>query len=929
VSVLSWNEIRTRASVFAEDWQNKGYEKGQTQLFYQEFFQLFGMSVRRLASFEEPVKKLGQKQRFIDLFWKGTLLVEQKSAGRDLGKAKQQALDYFPGLKDEELPRYLLLCDFQNFELHDLEKGAVTAFALAELPHHVETFAFIRGGTQSQLIEQEQVAIKAAELVGKLHDLLEEDGFTGEDLQVFLIRVVFCLFADDTGIFDKRASLLALLKNHTAEDGSDLGGWLQRLFETINTPENKRQKSLDEELAQFPYINGSLFERPARIPSFNSAMRKALISACEFDWKAVSPAIFGSLFQSVMDSKERREQGAHYTSEQHILRLIEPLFLNELNSEFEKICDRQQANRRIKKLQQFHNKLIQMNLFDPACGCGNFLVVAYQQIRHLETRLLQDLYQVDKYLNIDINNLSQIDVDNFYGIEIGEFAAKIAQIALWMTDHLCNLELSAAFGGYYARIPLNKSPNIYCADALEINWQSVLPAKQRSYLLGNPPFVGAKYQSPEQRAQVRKMADLGKSGGTLDYVCAWFIKAAQYAQSTREVTPPKIAFVSTNSITQGEQVAQLWPILFNRYNLEIAFAHHTFAWTSEARGAAHVHVVIIGLCARKLEPEEKHLFHYEELKGEPIQTAHKKLSPYLIDASALNNLHLVIKEEPRSLMGYPPLIIGPKPLDNSHYIFADEQKSDFLLNEPNAEKMMRPFIGGHEFINGGRRWALTLQKVEPQELSKFPKILQRIEAVKQFRLSSKSKPTLEPPKTPTLYHINIIPEKPFLAIPVVGSENRDYIPIDYLEPPIIPSQQLRIILDAELWHFAILTSQIHMAWMRQFAGHLKSDYRYSFGVVYNAFPWPEDLKENTQAQEKLSGLAQTILDTRNHYPEATLAYLYNNATMPPDLRKAHITLDKAVDKLYQKAPFKGDSKRVALLFSRYEALITSASTVKP
>jgi len=956
VPVLSWNEIRTRACAFAEDWQNKGYEKGQTQLFYQEFFELFGMSVRRLASFEEPVKKLGQKQGFIDLFWKGMLLVEQKSAGRSLSKAKQQALDYFPGLKDEELPRYLLLCDFQNFELHNLEKGAIIAFALAELPQYVEAFAFIRGDTQNQLIEQEQVTIKAAELVGKLHDLLEEDGFTGEDLQVFLIRVVFCLFADDTGIFDKRASLLALLKNRTAEDGSDLGGWLQRLFETLNTPDNKRQKSLDEELAQFPYINGALFERPARIPSFNSAMRRALISACEFDWKAVSPAIFGSLFQSVMDSKERRAQGAHYTSEQHILRLIEPLFLEELNNEFDKICKLKRG--KSKALQQFHHKLAQLTFFDPACGCGNFLVVSYQQIRHLETKLLQEIHKGDNRLHLDISHLSKIDVDNFYGIEIGEFAAKIAQIALWMTDHLCNLELSAAFGQHYARIPLNKSPNIYCTDALEINWQSVLPAEQCSYVLGNPPFVGAKYQSPEQRAQVRRMANLGKSGGTLDYVCAWFIKAAEYIQSTlspnpspasgrgeliralsgsprpfmgeglgeREVTPPKIAFVSTNSITQGEQVAQLWPILFNRYNLEIAFAHRTFNWTSEAKkGMAHVHVVIIGLCSQGFEPEEKRLLHYQELKGEPVQTTHKKLSPYLIDASNLNNPYLVIKEEPRSLMDYPSLIIGSKPIDDGNYIFTDEQRETFLQTEPEAMPFMRPFIGALEFINGKRRWILALHQAAPQLLRKLPKTLQRIEAVRKFRLASKSKSTQALANTPKLYHVNVIPEQPFLVIPETSSENRNYIPIGYLNPPMIPSNLLRVLVNAELWHFAILTSQMHMAWMRQFAGRLESRYRYSIGVVYNTFPWPQGLQDNIKAQDKLNQLAQTILDIRAKYTNATLADLYHAISMPPDLRKAHAALDKTVDKLYQNEPFKNDSERVALLLSRYEALIN----VKP
>jgi len=732
---------------------------------------------------------------------------------------------------------------------------------------------------------------------------------------------VFCLFADDTGIFEQRASLLALLKNRTASDGSDLGGWLQRLFETLNTPENKRQKSLDEELAQFPYINGALFARPARIPSFNRRMREALIRACEFDWKAVSPAIFGSLFQSVMDSQKRREQGAHYTSERHILRLIEPLFLNELTREFNKIV--LQKRGRAKALQQFHEKLAGLTFFDPACGCGNFLVIAYQQIRHLETRLLQERHKGDIRLHLDVSTLSQIDVDNFYGIELDEFAAKIAQIALWMTDHLSNLELSAAFGTSYARIPLNKSPNIHCTDALEINWQTVLPAEKCSYILGNPPFIGKSFQSATQSQQLKAIAwqaGLKSGAGTLDYVCAWFIKAAEYAQSTQEGNPPKIAFVSTNSITQGEQVAQLWPILFNRYHLEIAFAHRTFAWTSEARGAAHVHVVIIGLCAQGFEPEEKRLFHYQELKGEPVQTTHKRLSPYLIDASTLNNTHLVIKEEPRSLMNYPPLIIGSQPIDDGNYIFTDEQKTDFLRAEPSAEKFILPFIGVREFINNISRWILTLHKAEPQEIRKLPEVLKRIEEVKKFRLKSKRKSTLISANTPQLYGINILPETPFLLIPRVSSTQRDYIPIGYVNPPVVPNDSILLMQKAELWHFAILTSQIHMAWMRQFAGRLKSDYRYSIGVVYNTFPWPDGLKDNSKAQEKLSELVQKILDTRNHYPEATLADLYNNATMPPDLRKAHTALDKAVDKLYQNMPFKNDSERVALLFARYEAL---------
>jgi len=448
---------------------------------------------------------------------------------------------------------------------------------------------------------------------------------------------------------------------------------------------------------------------------------------------------------------------------------------------------------------------------------------------------------------------------------------------------------------------------------------------------------------------VRRIANLGKTGGTLDYVCAWFIQAAAYAvacaaecaaahavrdkakvTSTKQKkpkkelpplpVPPQIAFVATNSISQGEQVAQLWPLLFTRYSMEITFAHRTFDWESEARGKAHVHVVIIGLAVRAYAPAEKWLFSYTYIKGEPQRAQHKAISPYLIDASNLPNPHVVVKEEARSLLGYPPMIIGSKPIDDGNYIFSPEEKDGFLQTEPAAAPFFRPFIGGHEFINGTQRWILTLHQASPAQLRQMPHVLQRMEAVKKFRLSSKSKPTQALAETPTRYHVNVIPEAPFLALPQVSSEKRDYIPIGYLEPPIIPSSQLKIIENAQLWHFAILTSRMHMAWMRQFAGRLKSDYRYSSGTVYNPFPWPEGLQENTPAQEKLNHLAQAVLAARAASPDNTLADLYDRRAMSPALHHAHTKLDKAVDRLYSKHPFKDDAARVALLLARYAAM---------
>jgi len=973
MSLLSWNIIRTRAARFAKDWADAGYEKGQTQQFYRDFFQLFGTDPRRLVQFEYAVKKLNQQYGFIDLFWPGMLLIEQKSAGRNLGQAKQQAFAYLGGLKSEELPRYVLVSDFQRFELLDLQQfdengePQLTVFTLAELPQFVEAFAFIRGDIEVFQREQQAVNITASRHMGKLHQLLRNGNYQGEDLQILLTRLVFCLFADSSSIFDEDGEPIfsKLIKNRSAEGGRDLGRLLIELFEVLNTPVKKRQRAQDEDLARFPYLNGGLFAGAIRTPVFDEHMRGALLDACAFDWQAISPAIFGSLFQSVLEENERRQSGAHYTSEAHIERLIEPLFLDELSEQLEAICRKRRGPKRKAELVEFQEKLAALTFFDPACGCGNFLVVAYQRLRRLETRLLRELHQgerlkKDRQGHLNDAAFSKVNVHQFYGIELLDFPAKIAQVALWMVDHLCNMELSAAFGEVYRRIPLKQSPPIICGDALEINWQEVLPTKQCSYVFGNPPFIGKSYQSKQQNEQMRRIAALpGTGGGSLDYVCAWFIKAAQYVQTTlspnpspasgrgefaralsgtprpfmgeglgERAEPPQIAFVATNSITQGEQVAQLWPLLLEQYRLEISFAHRTFNWTSEAKkGMAHVHVVIIGLAAKGFAPAEKRLFSYPDIKGQPLQSVHQALSPYLMDASVLANPYLVVRNEKYNLSGYPAMVRGAQANDNGHYIFNNKEKADFLKAEPAAEKFFRPFIGAQEFINSNPRWVLILQDASPQELRKMPLVLQRIEAVKQLRLASPDKQVRENlALRPTTLRETHFPENPFLVIPEVSSELRDYIPIGWLEPPIIPSNKLRFMQDAQLWHFAILTSQMHMAWMRQVTGRLESRYMYSIGVVYNTFPWPQGLQNNIPAQNKLSALAQQILDCRAQYPNATLADLYHAVSMPPDLRRAHSTLDKHVDKLYQAEPFKNDGERVALLLSRYEALINAKSS---
>ena len=605
---LSWNEVRARAAAFTRDWQDAAYEKGETQSFYNDFFEVFGVRRRTVARYEERVASLDNRSGYIDLFWPGVLIVEQKSAGRDLKEAYGQAGEYFDALPERERPRYILVSDFQTFELYNLDERETVPFSLAELPRHVEAFGFILGVQRRTFRDQDPANVKAAELVGRLHDALGGAGYRGHDLEQFLVRIVFCLFADDTGIFEPRDIFLDFLEARTGEDGADLGPRLAQLFQVLDTPESERQTTLDEDLAQFPYVNGDLFDGPLRIPAFDAAMRGALLDACRFDWSEISPAIFGALFQSVMDPVERRAQGAHYTTEKNILKVIEPLFMDNLRAEFARLKSRKDS-RRVTELRRFQERLGGMMLFDPACGCGNFLIIAYRELRLLEIEVLREIRLTigpDKEQELDVGLLSLVDVDQFYGIEIGEFPVRIAETSMWMMDHIMNNRLSLEFGQTYARIPLEKSPHIVHADALETDWADLLPPEDCSFVFGNPPFGGAKYQKATQRAQVRRIAGLGKTGGTLDYVTAWFIKAGEYVRAG----DTRIGFVATNSITQGEQVAQLWPVLFERCKLEIAFAHRTFAWGSDARGKAHVHVVILGLDRRVTGKANKRLFSY-------------------------------------------------------------------------------------------------------------------------------------------------------------------------------------------------------------------------------------------------------------------------------------------------------------------------------
>ena len=913
---LSWNEVRARAAAFAEEWKAAAYEKGETQSFYNAFFQVFGVKRRSVARYEAHVAKLDNRSGFIDLFWPGVLLVEQKSAGRDLRAAYAQAGEYVDALAERERPRYLLVSDFQTFQLYDLDEGDTMAFTLAELPGHVEAFGFILGVQRRTFRDQDPVNIKAAELMGSLHDQLAAAGHGGHDLERFLVRIVFCLFADDTGIFEPRDSFTELMETRTSEDGADLGPWLAQLFQVLDTPAQQRPTTLDEDLARFPYINGDLFKGPLSMVSCNGAMRSALLDACRFDWSQVSPAIFGALFQSVMDPAQRRAQGAHYTTEKNILKVIEPLFMDDLRAELERLQARKDSRRQT-ALRQFQKKLGGLTFFDPACGCGNFLIIAYRELRLLEIDVLKALYPRDRDGSRQREgwaaDLSQLNVDQFYGIELGEFPARIAETALWMMDHIMNNRLSLEFGQTFVRIPLETSPHIVHGDALELNWGELLAPGSCSFVLGNPPFGGFVMRDEDKQTQTRStMKALGAGGSRLDYVAAWFLKAGAYLKGNRA----RIAFVATNSITQGEQVAQIWPALFGRYSLEIIFAHRTFPWGSEARGKAHVHVVIIGMADRGSASSRRRLFTYELSRNESTELEPGHIGPYLVDTGQLSNPHMVVERERRSLSGLPKIGVGTKPVDGGHYILSRDEKETFLLEEPDAADLLRPFIGGREFINGAERWLLFLSAVSPSRLRTLPSVMRRIRNVRDFRERRAGKLARSLAAQPTAFHVTVAPESDFLVIPEVSSERRKYVPIGYLKPPIIPSNQLLVVENVTLPLFALLTSAMHMAWLHHVGGRLESRYRYSSGLVYNTFPMPP--KEANLS--KLEPLAQAVLDARAAHPGSTLADLYDPDTMPTNLRKAHQALDRGVDRLYWRSGFVSERERVEHLLMAYEGM---------
>lgn len=904
---LSWNEIKSRAVAFSKEWKDTIREEADAKPFLIDFLNIFGISQKRVATFEHRVKKIDASSGYIDLLWPGTLLVEMKSCGQDLEKAYIQARAYCHGLKDYELPKLTLISDFQKFHVYR-EDGLRVEFELPHLIDNLQIFEDLAGYQRRNYFDEDPVNIAAAELMGKLHDLLLVAGYTGYDLEVYLVRLLFILFADDSTIFQK-GIFLDYLEQRTKEDGSDLAMHLDALFSVLDIPENKRLKTLDEQLNNFPYVNGRLFSQRLQMAAFNREMRDILLNCCKLDWGKISPAIFGSLFQSVMDAQARRNLGAHYTSEKNIMKVIKPLFLDELWDEFHL------AGENHNKLKQLHARISKLRFLDPACGCGNFLITAYRELRILELVIIEKLLKGQTVTNI--NHYFLVKLEQFYGIEIGEFASQVAQVAMWLIEHQMNMLVSDTFGEYIPSIPLRKSAIIVHGNAIRTDWGRLLEPFQGEmgtlrfqYILGNPPFIGSKWMRSEQR---REMDDIFKGipcAGLLDYVSAWYIKAAQYLQLNSKADAngqTRVAFVSTNSIVQGEQVGILWKLLTTSYGIKIHFAHRTFKWNNEAKGNAAVHVIVVGFS--NFEVPTKTLYEYETVAGEPSAKFVKNINAYLVEGQ---DVFIIKRNSP--VCGVPKLGKGNQPTDGGHLLMTEAEKNAMVKKYPQLEPFIKKFLGGQEFIQGIKRYCLWLVDANPTFLKSIPEIITRLDGVRKMRSASTDPKTRQMANSPWLFR-ETENFSSFVAVPEVSSEHRRYIPIGFLGKDTIPSNKLQVLPNATLYHFGILTSQMHMVWMRHTCGRLESRFSYSNTIVYNNYPWPTKPAEKHIAS--VEDAAQGVLEARAQFPGSCLADLYDPNTMPPSLVTAHQKLDKAVDQCYRAQPFKSESKRLEFLFDLY------------
>lgn len=798
--------------------------------------------------------------------------------------------------------RFVLMTNFVRFLAWDILTQERLDIEFEELPRNYGFFLPLVGLEKAILNSENPADVKAAEKMGKLFDLIKErnDLSKAEDihaLNVFLTRLLFCFFAEDTGIFEK-GQFTSSVKSYTAEDGSDLDQFLTDLFAVMNSkPNSKLRLTLPIHLTAFPYVNGGLFASDEPVPELGLKGRRILLECSAMDWSEINPDIFGSMFQAVIDVEQRSRLGQHYTSYSNIMKVIQPLFLEPLRSELEK----QRTN--TNGLKRLLLRLGKMKVFDPACGSGNFLIVAYKELRLLEMDVIQALLQCDPQSIF----MSGIHLDQFYGIEIDDFACEIARLSLWLAEHQLNKQWEEHIGSAPPALPLRSSGKIWSGNSLQADWQTVCPkgADDEVYIIGNPPFLGTSGRSDEQRADMQAVFSGFKSLGGLDFVACWFWKGAQYIQNSRA----ELALVATNSLCQGEQVATLWPSVFG-LGLSIHIAYPTFTWANNARDKAAVHVIIVGLSG-----QSKTRQLYQQIEGRWHSKLVSNISPYLIEG---NNVAVLAKTK-TLINGVPPLLFGNKPTDGGHLLMNRAERDTLLKQEPQAAMWVRKVLGSDEFLNGQDRWCLWLVGIANAELQSMPLVYSRVQKVAEMRRKSTKLSTQKKSNTPQIFDENRQPTTgDYILIPGVSSERRTYIPIGFYDASVISTNANYILPNGTLYEFAILTSLIHNDWMRLVAGRLKSDYRYSATVVYNTFPWPDVTDEQ---RKSLIALAKTVLLTRENYPESTLAELYDPLKMPEDLLEAHQALDKAVDRLYRDKPFRDATERLSCLLERYEALI--------
>jgi len=930
VVYMNATERKRAAREFIDRWTGRGNEKQDSQSFWLDLLQtVYGIeNPTEYISFEDSVSNMMDSTSYIDGYIETTnVLIEQKGQHRDLSKGIrqsdgsyltpfQQAQRYSATLPYSKRPRWIITSNFKEFYIYDMEKpnSDPSIVKLEDLETDYYRMEILVDKTNTQIEKETEVSIQAGELIGEIYDELikqyknPEDPYSLRSINQLCVRLVFCFYAEDAGLFGKKGVFHDYLEDFNTVYFRNA---IIDLFHVLNTPIEERDPYLTDKLAQFPYVNGGLFEdMDIEIPQFTDHLRELILDNAtgEFDWSEISPTIFGGVFESTLNPEERHEGGMHYTSIENIHRVIDPLFLEELKEELNEIKQYKQYATIKRRAKEFQDKLANLTFLDPACGSGNFLTETYVALRELENEALVLIHGDNVFLDTDAD-LIKVSLDQFYGIEVNDFAVSVAKTALWIAESQMFEKTKDLIYSQVDYLPIKSYTNIIENDALEIDWNDVISKYELNFIIGNPPFIGHSVQNPEQKKQMRRIYvdENGKQSrlaGKIDYVAAWYFKAAELIENTRI----RVAFVSTNSITQGEQVVGVWKPLISLFNIQIDFAHTTFKWNNESSNKAQVHVVIIGFSHASLNSMTKKI--YSDSNNFEVV---KEINPYLIEGPLI-----LVESTNKPLSNVSPMLYGSKPTDGGYFFLTPKEKDELLAKEPKAEKFIRRVYGATEFINNKERYCLWLKEATPHELRSMPLVLERVQNVKEYRLNSKAKSTRQYAEYPTKFKQDAQPDTDFLIVSRVSSENRRYVPIGFMSHDNIVTDAVQFVPDATLYEFGIITSNVHMSWMRTVAGRLEMRYRYSSTLVYNTFPWPDI---NIKQKKRIEKTAKMILDARSLYPDSSLADLYDELTMPQELRKAHQENDKAVMEAYN-MPIGNTSESdcVAILLKLYKEL---------